>query len=239
MSARLRTVNSFSFKYGRVEVTAKMPKGDWIWPAIWFLPKYNEYGPWPASGEIDLVESRGNSPSCAAGGSDSFGSTLHMGPNWDQDVWDKAHGEYKHTASLGDDFHVYGLIWTEKRIQTYFDHPENIVLDVDMSKISNWERCNFPNTVFNPWHDQSLNAPFNKEFYFILNVAVGGTNSYFPDGQCGKPWTNGDPHAATTFWNARNQWFPSWNYPQTNDAAMKVDSIKVWEFTQDGEVQLE
>lgn len=83
MSARLRTVDSFAFKYGRVEVTAKLPKGDWIWPAIWFLPKYNEYGPWPASGEIDLVESRGNDPSCKAGGSDSFGSTLHMGPNWD------------------------------------------------------------------------------------------------------------------------------------------------------------
>jgi beta-glucanase (GH16 family) len=144
MSARMKTVNSFSFKYGRVETRAKMPKGDWIWPAIWFLPTHSEYGPWPASGEIDVVESRGNSPSCSAGGNDSFGSTLHMGPDWRNDAWYTAHSGYKHNASLGDDVHIYGLIWTDKRIQTYFDHPNNIVLDIDMSHISNWERGNFP-----------------------------------------------------------------------------------------------
>ena len=43
-SARLRTVNSFSFAYGRVEVRAKLPKGDWLWPAIWMLPTYQEFG---------------------------------------------------------------------------------------------------------------------------------------------------------------------------------------------------
>lgn len=59
-SARLRTVHSFSFKYGRVQIRAKLPKGDWIWPAIWMLPKDNAYGQWPASGEIDIMESRGN-----------------------------------------------------------------------------------------------------------------------------------------------------------------------------------
>jgi len=40
----------------------------------------------------------------------------------------------------------------------------------------------------------------------ILNVAVGGTNAYFPDGQCGKPWTNADPHAVNTFWDNKGQW---------------------------------
>ena len=39
MSARVRTVNSFAFKYGRIEIKAKMPKGDWLWPALWLLPK--------------------------------------------------------------------------------------------------------------------------------------------------------------------------------------------------------
>merc|ERR1712137_244674 len=58
MSARIRTVNSFSFRYGRVSVRAKMPAGDWLWPAIWMLPRHNAYGTWPASGEIDIVESR-------------------------------------------------------------------------------------------------------------------------------------------------------------------------------------
>ena len=49
-SARLRTVNSFTCRYCRVEVEAKLPKGDWIWPAIWMLPKHLSYGKWPASG---------------------------------------------------------------------------------------------------------------------------------------------------------------------------------------------
>ena len=59
-SARLRTAKSFSFRYGRLEVEAKMPKGDWLWPAVWLLPRYQKYGTWPQSGEIDLLESRGN-----------------------------------------------------------------------------------------------------------------------------------------------------------------------------------
>ena len=51
-SARLRTSNSFAFTYGKVEVDAKLPEGDWLWPAIWMLPLKQEYGLWPTSGEI-------------------------------------------------------------------------------------------------------------------------------------------------------------------------------------------
>ncbi len=58
-SARVRTANTFSFKYGRLEISAKLPRGDWIWPAMWLLPEDQAYGTWPASGEIDLMESRG------------------------------------------------------------------------------------------------------------------------------------------------------------------------------------
>lgn len=70
MSAKVSTVQSFSFKYGRVQVKAKLPKGNWLWPAIWLLPRYHEYGTWPASGEIDIMESRGNVgyPQSAGGG---------------------------------------------------------------------------------------------------------------------------------------------------------------------------
>jgi hypothetical protein len=52
-------------------------------PAIWLLPKNNEYGNWPASGEIDILESRGNDVNYPAGGVNTFGSTLHWGTNWD------------------------------------------------------------------------------------------------------------------------------------------------------------
>jgi beta-glucanase (GH16 family) len=110
-SARLRTTNSFSTKYGRVEVTAQLPVGDWLWPAIWMLPRYNDYGNWPASGEIDIMESRGNDLGYPDGGHDSFGSTLHWGTNWDQNKYKLTHAEKKYSQSLAAGMHVYGLYW--------------------------------------------------------------------------------------------------------------------------------
>ena len=88
-SARLRTVNSFNFRYGKIEVRAQMPRGDWIWPAIWLLPAKNTYGQWPASGEIDVVEVRSNYDLDCSGlgaadgdhiGIGQMGSTQHWGP---------------------------------------------------------------------------------------------------------------------------------------------------------------
>jgi len=78
-SARLSTQGKKSIRYGKVEVVAKMPKGDWIWPAIWMMPEDNRYGVWPRSGEIDICESRGNDPGYLLGGRDTCGSTLHWG----------------------------------------------------------------------------------------------------------------------------------------------------------------
>ena len=60
MSARITTKNSHHIHYGKVEIVAKLPRGDWLWPALWMLPVDNSYGPWPLSGEIDIMESRGN-----------------------------------------------------------------------------------------------------------------------------------------------------------------------------------
>ena len=54
-SARIRSVNAFSFKYGRIEIRAQLPKGDWLWPAIWLLPEHNAYGEWPASVECHVL----------------------------------------------------------------------------------------------------------------------------------------------------------------------------------------
>jgi beta-glucanase (GH16 family) len=158
MSARLRTVNSFNFKYGRVEVRAQMPKGDWIWPAIWMLPTDQAYGSWPTSGEIDILESRGNDVSCS-GGSNTFGSTLHWGPAWNNDPYYLTHGEYTHFESLGNAMHTYGLVWTPTRLFTYIDDESNVVLDVDMSSESFWQRGGF--SGFNAWEGAGQNAPFD------------------------------------------------------------------------------
>ena len=81
----------------------------------------------------------------------------------------------------------------------------------------------------NPWvHEKEKSAPFNQEFFLIFNVAIGGTNSYFPDGQCGKPWTNTSPRAPNEFYDNKEKWFESWNYPATHDSAMQIDYVKVW-----------
>ena len=90
-SARIRTAESFNFKYGRVEVSAQLPRGDWLWPAIWMLPTNNQYGDWPLSGEIDIMESRGNAPGYPPGGYESFGSTLHWGPIFSENAYYKTH----------------------------------------------------------------------------------------------------------------------------------------------------
>jgi len=55
------------FRYGRVEIRARMPKGDWLRPAIWMLPQNDTYGPFPMSGGIDIVTSRGNSKEYPSG----------------------------------------------------------------------------------------------------------------------------------------------------------------------------
>jgi len=86
--------------------------GDWIWPAIWMLPRYDEYGEWPMSGEIDIMESRGNAPGYPYHGSDYIASTLHWGPYYPQDPYDKTHNEYQlpNGKSFADDFHIFGLV---------------------------------------------------------------------------------------------------------------------------------
>lgn len=75
-SARLTTKGKKTLKYGRVEVTAKLPAGDWLWPAIWMMPESEVYGPWPQSGEIDICESKGNDPHTYRDGRNSVSSTL-------------------------------------------------------------------------------------------------------------------------------------------------------------------
>ncbi|KAI6654657.1 Beta-1,3-glucan-binding protein-like [Oopsacas minuta] len=226
-SARIRTTNSFSFKYGRIEVRAMLPEGDWIWPGIWLRPIHNEYGNWPASGEIDIVESRGNSPSYPPGGYNKFGTTLHWGPFPGNDPWSKSHAVW--TAStekdLIENFHTYGFIWNETYMGSYIDDEKNVVLslpiDMPFWDLGGWYKN--PNLV-NPWIGGGKNAPFDKEFYMLLNVAVGGACEYFPDGN-GKPWTNKDKLAQKQFWDSRDSWHDSWLGDNT---AMRIDWVKVW-----------
>ena len=226
-SAKLTTSTSFSIKYGRVEVRAKLPRGDWLWPAIWMLPANNIYGMWPASGEIDIMESRGNLnyPASAEGGVESFGSTLHWGADWTQNRYHLTHDIYTHPTPLSDEFHVYGLHWTEERLYTYIDDPSNVVLDVDFNAQSLWELGKFSEVYENPWQGADKSAPFDNEFYLIINLAVGGTAGYFKDGVGGKPWSDKSSNSVNEFYAAKNSWYPTWN---NKDLDFEIDWVKVW-----------
>lgn len=200
------------------------------------LPTDDAYGGWPLSGEIDIMEARGNLPSsCSANkGIDTFGSTMHWGPLYNNNGFNIPNSHYTlPTGTLADDYHIYELEWTESNIKTKIDGTTVMNFDFPAAGGSQdmYSRAGFPYTndaqaQINPWENETdKNAPFNKRFHFILNNAVGGTNGYFPDGECGKNWTD---HAS--FWADRDNWYPTWNYPASNDAALKIDYLKVYSY---------
>lgn len=78
-SARLITKNSVNIKYGKVEVVAKFPTGDWLWPRISMLSSEEKYGAWPRNGQIDILSGRGNNASYPSRGIDYAQSDLHWG----------------------------------------------------------------------------------------------------------------------------------------------------------------
>lgn len=231
-SARIRTIDSFSFKYGTLEVRAKMPAGDWLWPAIWLLPTKYVYGGWPRSGEIDLVESRGNRKLFSDRtnvGSEQIGSTLHFGPKTDINGWTTAHYVKNLVPGFDEDFHVYKLVWTPEKIQFFVDEG---VVGVVKAGNGFWKRGNFSGSGLpNLWQTGTKMAPFDEEFHIVINLAVGGTG-YFSDSfkneDYKKPWSNKAPYPVRDFWNSRDQWLPTWNYNKTDDADLQVDYVRVW-----------
>nr|ABY89089.1 pattern recognition protein LGBP [Penaeus japonicus] len=227
-SARLRTMSDFAFRYGRLEIRAKMPRGDWLWPAIWMLPRNWPYGLWPASGEIDILESRGNDDFGTLG-NQYGGTTLHWGPFWPYNFFEKTHVEYSaNTGSFADDFHVWRLDWTKDKMEIYVDDVLQLTVDPGSSF---WDFSGMDPSFDNPWVAGSKMAPFDQKFYLILNVAVGGTNGFFPDDIGPKPWSNLSPTAFLDFWNARNEWLPTWQAGESRiseGAAMQVDYVRVW-----------
>jgi beta-glucanase (GH16 family) len=143
-SARLNTQGMGEWGPGhRVEVRAKMPVGIGTWPAIWMLPSASEYGTWPDSGEIDIMESVG----CDAG---QVYGTVHTG----------AFNHMKSTQVGRKYFCEYGA-W-----QTYtIDWEDHMI---------KWYTNGVHYHTFAPDTSSSAEWPFDKTFYLVLNVAVGG-----------------------------------------------------------------
>merc|ERR1712226_860806 len=130
MSGKLKSKPTI--RYGHVEVRARTPCGDWIWPALWMLPRSSHYGGWPRSGEIDLMESRGNSMASSGGtnhGNKEVSSTMHWGPDAGQNKYYLTHGERRGDNFCGA-FHTYKLDWTVDHIVASVD--DNVVLNVNI-----------------------------------------------------------------------------------------------------------
>lgn len=241
-SARLTTRGTKSIRYGRIEVRAKMPTGDWIWPAIWMMPKDSVYGEWPASGEIDIVESKGNKPKSRSDQlSNVVRSTLHWGPTMDQDAWWRTTGIAKAWRNFfNQEFYTFGLEWDETGLYTWQGSRVRKFMQVKFDETF-YERGHFPSysnngtQITNPWSESKmpLSAPFDQEFYLIMNVAVGGTNGYFGDDEVGsngaaKPWSNSGKHAARDFWLAKDKWLPTWPSDPAQ-RGMIVDYVKMYQ----------
>ncbi len=163
-SARLKTHGLFSKKYGRFEFRAKLPTGQGIWPAIWMLPEESKYGGWAASGEIDILEARGQEPNKMLG-------TLHYGSHWPANAHSGADYVFPDHGTIAD-FHVYAFEWEPDEMRFYVDdhlyQTQNFWWSCsDMDGPKGVEPVN--ESELNPWP-----APFNQPFYITLNVAIGG-----------------------------------------------------------------
>lgn len=140
------------------------------------------------SGEIDVMESRGNLhlySGQTSVGADQIASTLHFGPKAGVDAWRYAH--FKKNDDLSPynlDFHVYKMIWTPKNMEFYVDNQLIGVINADKGF---FDRGKFNSTIYSdPWAKNSIFAPFDQEFYVILNLAVGG-KSFFSDSYINLP----------------------------------------------------
>jgi beta-glucanase (GH16 family) len=168
-SARLKTRKRdgsplFNQRYGRFEFRAKLPTGQGIWPALWMLPQVEKYGPWPLSGEIDVMEARGQEPTKVLG-------TLHYGARWPANVHSSNDYVLPDKGTIAD-FHVYAVEWEPGEIRWFVDGKPFASQSFwwSSSKTAGGKGL-IPKTEadLNPWP-----APFDQPFYLVMNVAVGG-----------------------------------------------------------------
>ncbi|CAG2105366.1 unnamed protein product [Medioppia subpectinata] len=186
-SGRLDTTESWT--RGRFVISAKLPKGKHLWPAIWMMPKEDTYGDWPASGEIDIMELRGQHP-------DTVEATAHYGGAFPNNIFSGS-PETKF-SDFSTAFHEFALEWDENELRWYVDGKQYFKTNVHKDLWSH--KGKDPYT--------KIGQPFDKPFYLILNVAVGG--DFFPVDEYGPQVTPAEAK--------------QWSKP-----TMEVDFVKVYQ----------
>jgi beta-glucanase (GH16 family) len=161
-SARLKTEEKFSQKYGRFEARIKIPQGQGIWPAFWMLGDDIGKLGWPKCGEIDIMENIGKEPSLVHG-------TIH-GPGYSGDKGIGSQFSLPDNARFTDDFHIYAVEWEPKAIRFYVDdHLYATRTPAELPKGTKWA--------------------YSHPFFILLNVAVGGSWPGNPDATAQYPQT--------------------------------------------------
>jgi beta-glucanase (GH16 family) len=151
-SSKILSEGKKAFKFGRIDIRAKLPRGKGIWPALWLLPQSSVFGGWPRSGEIDLMEYLGHEPNKVYG-------TLHYGPGPGSIQIGKNYT--LPTGTFADEFHVFSLEWKQDQIKWLID---GVVYGTA-------NKADFG----------ANNYPFNEQFFLIFNLAVGGNWPGSPD----------------------------------------------------------
>ena len=184
-SARLVTRNKADFKYGRFEMRAQLPFGQGSWPAFWMMPTDSVYGSWPKSGEIDIMEA----VNLKVAGEDGIAEanvhgTLHYGRDWPNNASSGKAYSLPDGANPADDFHTYAIEWQEGEIRWYVDGY--LYATQRQSKVRFNSRGEPVGLAHRGWYAEYFNqasgelethwdtAPFDQEFFMILNLAVGG-----------------------------------------------------------------
>jgi beta-glucanase (GH16 family) len=165
-SGKVRTRGIASWRYGRVEFRAKPPKGQGTWPAIWMMPEGDFYGGWPLSGEIDILEGVNLGARCDVCegnvGENRMLSAVHFGDKAPLNTHIHKRVALPSLALPSDDFHVWAFEWGEGLMRFYLDGALY------------WQ------VTAQDWHTASplarsnVNAPFDKPFYIMANLAIGG-----------------------------------------------------------------
>lgn len=152
-SGRVRTKHRGDWKFGRIEVRARIPEGRGLWPAIWMMPTDEDYGPWAASGEIDIMENKGHQTRTVSG-------ALHFGGAWPANKFiTHRHRRMCWEPAFTEGFHSYAIEWSKRGISWFVDD----ILVKQHTPAS--------------WGAKVGCEPFDRRFHLILNLAVGG---HFP-----------------------------------------------------------
>ena len=184
-SARMNTRYKADFKYGRIEISAKLPSGQGSWPAFWMMPTDEVYGGWPKSGEIDILEAVNLKTADDEGNVENkvYG-TLHYGREWPDNSSSGKSYTLPNNVNPADGFHTYAIEWQEGEIRWYVDNY--LYATQRKSEVRYNSKDEAVGLSHKGWFAEYYdivtgelttywgNEPFDQQFYLILNFAVGG-----------------------------------------------------------------